>query len=806
MKASTEGSEDMQQLVRQLEEELSILKAHIRDTASEHELRVTKLVESNEELRSTLGELRSINTDLKTKIEDAMLASNNLHNLINSVDIATVFLDRDFCVAFFTPQARELFDLSPSDYGRPLSDITGKLVYEGVIADAKIVLGKLQPVEREVQTTEGRMFIMRILPYRTAEDRVNGVVITFLDVSARKRAEEALSESEDRLRAIFDSMSEAFVIKEAILDHEGKAVDYRFIDSNPAFAVQTGLGNPRGHTVLELMPGIEPVWLESYAEVLRTGKPIQFEAYLAPLERWLAVSASRLGGPGSLRVAIVFMDITLRKQAERDVRESEKRFRTLSDTLPQLIWTNDSNGYANYFNQRWFDYTGLSYEASAGAGWQNIVHESDEEISVAQWRDALQKGHAFETEYRLRGANGIYRWFIGRNVPTYDGEGNILNWFGSATDIEELKQAEASLRDSRERMRITLESATDYAIITLDINGMITSWSKGAELIFGYREDEVKGVHTQIIFTPEDRAAGAAEKEMKQAADEGRAMDERWHLRKDGTRFYMSGVMAPIMNENTLSGFVKVARNMTEQKLLEQQKDEFIGITSHELKTPVTSIKIYADMLQQKFEAAKDVGNAALMQKLNGQVDRLTDLIRDLLDTTKIFEGQLPLHVERFSLEHLIGVRIEEWQRIAPDHKITLQSMGGEKIIAADPERIEQVLTNLISNAIKYSPENGDILITTEAKQQYVKVSVSDRGIGIPNNMIGRVFDRFFRVSNPTLQTYPGMGLGLYISAGIIKRHGGTISVESLEGKGSTFFFTLPYNINDKQNQANHYH
>jgi signal transduction histidine kinase len=231
--------------------------------------------------------------------------------------------------------------------------------------------------------------------------------------------------------------------------------------------------------------------------------------------------------------------------------------------------------------------------------------------------------------------------------------------------------------------------------------------------------------------------------------------------------------------------------DITHQKNLEQQKEEFISIASHELKTPVTSIKTYVEIMHQQFLQQKDERSAALIQKLDAQVDRLTDLIKDLLDTSKISEGQLPLHLEEFDLNGLISERVEELQRLTQKHTIRF-STGTVLPVTADRERLGQVLTNLVSNAIKYSPEGGEIVITSEGIKNGVKVSVKDHGIGIPQDMLRKVFDRFFRIGNPQIFTYPGMGLGLYITAGIIQRHGGTIFADSTPGEGSLFTFTLP--------------
>lgn len=487
-------------------------------------------------------------------------------------------------------------------------------------------------------------------------------------------------------------------------------------------------------------------------------------------------------------------DITARKKAEEALRESEEQFRILANTVPQVIWTNDEKGRAIYFNRRWFEYSGLNQEISSGAGWQQIVHPDDAAASERRWERALERGEVFENEYRLRGADGTYRWFIARNVPLHDDAGRVKGWFGTATDIHHLKAVEQALRQTTERLRVTMESALDYAIITLDTEGKIQGWSRGAELSFGYKEADIIGQYAGVLFVPDDREAHVPEKEIEAAALDGIAIDERWHMRRDGSRFYMSGIMRPIYNRPELSGFVKVARDMTEQKLIDQQKDEFIGIASHELKTPVTSIKAYIELLRETLVALNSPESESIINKVRNQVDRLIGLIQTLLETTKISEGRLLLRTETVNLNELIQEHLEEFQRLTTKHLIILEP-GDIPDVSADRERILQVLSNLIANAIKYSPSGGDIFITTSTENGNVKVAVRDFGIGMTADARQKVFERFYRVGDPRIQTFPGMGLGLYIASGIVKRHHGTIWAESALNKGSVFYFTLPVDV-----------
>jgi len=359
-------------------------------------------------------------------------------------------------------------------------------------------------------------------------------------------------------------------------------------------------------------------------------------------------------------------------------------------------------------------------------------------------------------------------------------------------DVGKRDRAERALQESEDRLSIAVETAIDFAIININKEGLVVGWNSGAERLFGYSASEIVGKPTAIIFTDEDQAANVPEVEMATAKVTGVASDERWHKRKDGSRFYVSGVMRPIYNP-VLSGFVKIARDMTEQKLLEQQKDDFIGIASHELKTPVTSIKAYTEFLLEAFTESKDLARVELLTKLDTQVDRLTGLINALLDTTRIAEGQLLLAYEKFNLNELIEERMNELQRTTYSHKLIF-STTVEVCVTADKERIAQVITNLISNAVKYSPKGGEVRIQLDKKAEGVQVSVRDNGVGIPEDLKEKIFGRFYRVRNAQTNTYPGIGLGLYISAAIIKRHNGKIWVDSKLNQGSTFYFLLPYN------------
>lgn len=235
---------------------------------------------------------------------------------------------------------------------------------------------------------------------------------------------------------------------------------------------------------------------------------------------------------------------------------------------------------------------------------------------------------------------------------------------------------------------------------------------------------------------------------------------------------------------------------------ISRQKDDFISMASHELKTPVTSIKAFAQLLENDFAKIGNAEAVKMLSRMNLQIIKLTSLIGDLLDVTRMEGGKLQYHLDYFDFNEMICDTVREMQLTTKDHTIKVNLTEAPPVYG-DKDRIGQVLTNLLSNAIKYSPQTKYIDVTTSNDEQFVSVCVKDYGIGIKKEKHKKIFKRFFRVIGVKEDTYPGLGLGLYISSEIIKRHKGTITIKSTEGRGATFCFKLPLNtsmMNPKNN------
>ena len=575
-------------LSREANEEIEFLRQQLSETVDQYEAANEELKASNEELQATNEEMRSaseeletnkeelqsvneelttVNQELKSHVEELSKTNADLNNLMASSDIGTIFLDRELRIHRYTPAAQKIFNLIPSDMGRPISDITSSLKYEGFIADVERVMDDLHTKEREIQVADGTWYMTRIAPYRTSEDRIAGVVATFIDVTERRHAVNKLRENEARMKRAFEIETVGVIFF---------ATDGRITYGNPAFLRMSGYnerdlaeGKLRWDTMTP--PEFMARSLQAVEEFKATGKTTTYEKQYVRKDGsrfWGLFSGTKIDEDSGVEFIV---DISDRKAIEQELAASEERFRTIADNVPQVIWTNDANGEAVYFNKRWYDFTGLSYEQSRGPGWQAVVHAQDAAPSIERWQKAFAKGEVFDAEYRLRGGDGEYRWFLGRNVPLRQ-NGKVVSWFGSATDIEDFKQAQTALSETEEKFRLLVEGTPEYAMFLLDPENTISYWSAGAERVFGWPADEAIGQNGSMIFVPEDIEAGEAQKEYEQAMRDGFAPDRRWHLRKDGTRLWIDGFMRRLNHEDgRLRGFAKIGRDATEQKMAEER-------------------------------------------------------------------------------------------------------------------------------------------------------------------------------------------------------------------------------------------
>ncbi len=346
---------------------------------------------------------------------------------------------------------------------------------------------------------------------------------------------------------------------------------------------------------------------------------------------------------------------------------------------------------------------------------------------------------------------------------------------------------------NEERFSLIFNTATDYAIYTLDREGYITSWNEGAARIKGYQTHEIIGKHFSQFYPKEEIEQGIPWKDLNEASQNGRFNAERIKIRKDGAQFLASVTLTVMRDENgKLRGFSHISQDVTERQIIEKRKDEFIGMASHELKTPLTSIKVFTQILQKMFTQEGNAKANMYLLKMSIQIEKITGLINDLLDVSKMQAGKIIYKKELLNIQDVIQETVESLQNLAIDHALLVEKNNEINFFYGDKDRIGQVVTNLITNAIKYSPDADKIVIHISSNDSNITVGVQDFGIGIPKEHQEKIFERFYRIYYKEGQVFPGLGMGLYISSEIIKQHSGKMWIESEEGKGATFYFSLP--------------
>lgn len=463
----------------------------------------------------------------------------------------------------------------------------------------------------------------------------------------------------------------------------------------------------------------------------------------------------------------------------------------LAEMLPQLVWTTRADGWADYANQRFCAYTHATLEQLQGYGWSQFLYPEDSGRALAVRADAFRRGIPYEVEYRLReGQTGDYRWFLVRGMPVRDETGQILRWFGTCTDIEDQKHTEAVLRQSQERMRALIDSHI-IGIVSSDIEGEVIVEANDAWLhMTGYTREQVRSrTLNRVKITPPDQAP-LFQRAIQEIITHGQHLPLETELVcQDGS--HLPVVVGGVLFQEQPPQLVAFMLDNSASKELEQRKDTFLSMASHELKTPLAALKLQTNLLHRQLVRQGLQASSPAFSRMETQLDKVTRLVEDLLDVSKIQAGSLAYRQEPVDLDTLLLETVETVQQSSLSHTIVVRGVVQTSLLG-DRDRLGQVFTNLLSNAIKYSPDAQTVEMELATSAEAITIRISDHGLGIPREHLDRIFDRFYRVPNVNQRAIPGLGMGLYIVAEIVKHHGGTITVESALGKGSTFTVTLP--------------
>jgi PAS domain S-box-containing protein len=541
---------------------------------------------------------------------------------------------------------------------------------------------------------------------------------------------------------------------------------------------------------------VKQATLEVYADLLATlGQTFLQTRYHSLREAELLAEMTRL------RDQAVAENVE-RKRAEQALRESEQRVRFVMDSMPQKVFTATPNGDLDYFNPQWTEFTGLSFEQIRDWGWTQFIHPDDVAENVRVWRHSIDTDEPFQIEHRFRGADGEYRWHIGRALPMRDEAGRVLMWVGSNTDVQDIKQAEAALHVSEVRYRRLFESAKDGTLILDAANGTILDANPFMSDLLGYSQGDFLGKELWEIGLFSDKSASEAA--VRELQEKGYLRYDTLLLESHHGRQVEVEIVANVHREIHRSVIQCNIRDITERKLFEaqlknvnanlQQKnrelDEFVRMVSHDLKSPLVTIGGMLGLLKEELQEERLVAAGELIATAEETVVGMRDTIDDLLKLSRI--GTLAIDLQPVGLRQVAEELVRKHAPQLEDKHtaVSLELSEDQPTVLADLNRLVEVLDNLIENALKYACDGPEprITIGSETVGREVRMFVQDNGPGIGKQDHEKIFGLFQRLD----ESKEGSGVGLAIVKRIMEVHGGRVWVESAVGEGATFWLAFP--------------
>ena len=530
------------------------------------------------------------------------------------------------------------------------------------------------------------------------------------------------------------------------------------------------------------------IWVEDQIRVIhdRDGKPMLAQGFL--------------------------IDITARKSSELALTESESRFRGLVANIPGTVFRCDidSDWTMEFLSdgiEELVGYPSSDFIDNRVRSFGSVVHPDDRARLEADVASSVADRRAYTTDYRVLHRDGSVRYVIEQGQAVLNADGRV-RLDGAIFDVTDRRLAEI------ERLKLAaIVESSDDAITSADLDGIVTSWNKGAEQMFGYTADEMVG-HSGSVLVPEGDMTDSSTR-IAAVVEMGEGRFEVTRRRKDGALIDIAVTMSAVRNnEGEVVGVAAIAQDITDRRRLEQEreeftrelevrnerlleldrlKDEFVALVSHELRTPLTSIRGYLELVLDGEAGEVTDEQRQFLGVVERNANRLLELVGDLLFLAQIEAGKLSLEVGAVDLAAVAAESVETARPLAEDKEITLTlATSPLPLLAGDRARLAQLLDNLVSNAIKFTPEGGRVDVRASSSRGNAILEVRDTGMGIPAEEQEHVFERFFRTTRATEQAIQGTGLGLAISKAIVHAHGGRITLASSDGEGATFRVTIP--------------
>ena len=519
-------------------------------------------------------------------------------------------------------------------------------------------------------------------------------------------------------------------------------------------------------------------------------------------------------------------------------RDSEERFRLLVESVRDYaIFMLDPTGHVLTWNLGAERFKGYQADEIIGSHFSRFYPPDAlaRGLPAEELRVASEAGSFEDEGWRVR-KDGSMFWANVVITAMRDERGSLVGYAKVTRDLTQRRNHEEALRLSEERFRLLVEGVADYAIFMLDVNGKVASWNVGAQRIKGYAADEIIGQHFSIFYPQDVVDSGWPAHELREATATGRFVDTGWRVRKDGSTFWANVTITAMRDESgKLLGYAKLTRDLTERRRAEAMqlasqerdeildaernarmtaqratrvKDEFVATLSHELRTPLSAILGWTQVLLRG-QAASATDQRRAIEVIDRNARAQVQLIDDLLDLSRIMTGKLRLDLRQVAIIDIVQAAIDSAAPSAATKEIRLISLldPGRAVVNGDAGRLQQVVWNLLTNAIKFTPRGGQVQVVLQRVNSHVELSVSDTGVGIPASFLPQVFERFSQRDGSSTRAHGGLGLGLAICRQLVELHGGSIRAASPgEGLGATFSVNLPVSIMQVESERERAH
>ena len=648
-----------------------------------------------------------------------------------------------------------------------------------------------------VKSTDGlRRFYLdyEYAPLTDADGIVDGIMVTIYDVTEKVEAKNNQIEIKERLQLSLNATGVA------IWDYELATKHFFFSEQLP---VIFGFEHDANPTIQDLFQSVFPEEIkgvhEAWEKAIETGF-YKFEGRICKPDNettWVSVKGKIFFDDDQqpLKVMGTLRDVTIEKKNQKELERNERRLRRLILQAPVAIGILRGPHYrVEIMNKSALKLMGKTEQQMMGQHVLEVMKEFDTELAKKMLDEVYYEGKtisANEFPIKILRDSKLEKVYINFEYDPLRNElGEVIGIIVVGTEVTGQVLARKRVEESESRFRLLADSLPHF-VWTADKKGDVNYFNRTMRLYTDPKLHNDGPFQWLDCVHPEERDSTQTKWEHS-LQDGNEFIAEHRLCRYDGEyRWYLTRAN-PLLDENgNIQIWIATSTDIQTLKEQDQQKDFFISRASHELKTPITSVKGYVQILQSMYENSSDGMLTNSLSRINIQVDKLTRLIGDLLDVTKLNSGGMVLHRHPFSVNELIKEMEEDTALAYPEFKITHLEVC-DVWVNADKERISQVLVNFLTNAIKYSPHNKEIIIETAFADGNLKISVRDHGIGVNKAFQRKIFEKFYRVQGKSEETFPGFGIGLFIAAEIVKKHGGEIGVDSEPGKGSCFYFTIP--------------